>query len=247
MLLCAGSMQPLAAQAAAGDARFAPAEERARQEGDKVIKRILLNGTIQRRITASPAAEPSPATPAPAPAPAAKSVPATKPAPAKAPVPPREVAVEPPPRIEARRAAPAVQQDAAEAIRESKAVEAPALPEDPSKPDPGPAVTEPAPLPQGAQPAPSSPGEDTPLMVVQEVEPDFPIAIVRRQKKGNVVMSFVVQRDGSVAQIEVVKTTNPFLNRAAIQALSQWRFQPLSRPQTATVEMGFDLAQQLAD
>jgi hypothetical protein len=37
------------------------------------------------------------------------------------------------------------------------------------------------------------------------------------------------------------------LNRAAIQALSQWRFQPLSRPQTATVEMGFDLAQQLAD
>ena len=95
--------------------------------------------------------------------------------------------------------------------------------------------------------ASTPPQEDEPLVILQEVEPEFPISIVRRQKKGNVVMRFVVQPDGTVAQINVVKTTNPFLNPAAIQALSRWKFQPLSHPQGGTVELGFDLGQRLSE
>jgi protein TonB len=101
--------------------------------------------------------------------------------------------------------------------------------------------------PVTAPPPPAPPQVDEPLVVLHEVEPDFPISIVRRQKKGNLVMRFVVQPDGTVAQIEVVKTSNPFLNPSATHALSQWRFQPLSRARTATVEMAFDVAQQLSE
>lgn len=235
LLLCLGGVQSVAAQQqqpAADDGRFAPAAERAQQEADKVIKRILLNGTIQRRVGTPPAAEP-PAAPAakaaarpPAPPPQAKPAerpapvavdtrPPPAPAPAPAPIP--RTAAAPIPVV--KEASPAAEPVAAAAV----------------------AVAASTP-PQG-----STPQEDEPLVVLQEVEPEFPISIVRRQKKGNVVMRFVVQSDGTVAQINVVKTTNPFLSPSAIQALSQWKFQPLSRPQEATVEMGFDLAQQLSE
>ena len=232
MLLCSGGMPPVAAQQPAADgARFAPAAERAAQEGDKVFKRILLNGAIQRRIVANPPAEPPAAAPAPKATTTAKAPP---PAPRqdKAAGSPAQAGTRPP---TAAMAQPVARPgDAATPVAEPPAV-----------------VAEPAQVnvatPVTAPPPPAPPQVDEPLVVLHEVEPDFPISIVRRQKKGNLVMRFVVQPDGTVAQIEVVKTINPFLNPSATHALSQWRFQPLSRARTATVEMAFDVAQQLSE
>jgi TonB family protein len=50
-----------------------------------------------------------------------------------------------------------------------------------------------------------------------------------------------VQTDGSVANLEVLNTTSPRLNAAALEAIGQWRFQPVSRVQTGAVEVGFNL------
>ena len=210
MLLCAGGgMQDAAAQQPpAADARFAPAAERAQQEGEKVLKRILLNGAIHKRIGPPPATEQPVAPPAPH---AAKPQPAGK------------AAVTKPPDTPPAR--PALAEDMA-----------PAAAAEPAAPATSTAAADPSPASEPAQ-------QNAPLVVLTQVEPDFPAAIVRRQKKGSVVMRFTVQADGSVRQIEVVKTTNPFLNPAAVQALAQWKFQPPHREQLATVEMDFDLRQ----
>jgi TonB family protein len=94
-----------------------------------------------------------------------------------------------------------------------------------------------------AAPQAAEPEEDQPLILLHQVDPEFPAAIVRRQKKGAVVVRFEVQVDGSVKQVEVTKSSNPRLNAAALAAVAQWRFEPLSRPQSASAELAFDLHQ----
>lgn len=230
MLLCVGGgMQDVAAQAPpATDDRFAPAAERAQQEGDKVLKRILLNGAIHKRIGPPPAAEPA----APAVATPPPPKPQSKPAAAKAhEAPPARAAVAVPLAEDKK---PTVAEPAPPSSPPEKPVAATA---EQAAPAPAAAATTPP------APAPEPVPQDAPLVVLTQVEPDFPIAIVRRQKKGAVVMRFTVQTDGSVKQIEVVKTSNPFLNPAAMQALTKWKFQPPPREQSATVEMNFDLRQ----
>jgi TonB family protein len=89
--------------------------------------------------------------------------------------------------------------------------------------------------------------EDQPLILVQQVEPEYPVAIVRRQKRGAVLVRFEVQVDGSVKQPEVLKSSNPRLDASVLSAVSQWRFQPLSHPQSASAELAFDVNQTLAE
>lgn len=245
MLLCAGGgMQVAAAQApAADDPRFAPAAERARKEGDKVFMRILRDGATTKRIGPTAAPEPA-AAPAPSPTPPA---PAVKPAAStvvSAPVP----AAKPPERAAPTQRKPAVVADAPAAPASEARPSVAAIP---PKTD---AESAPPQLPQAssapganATAAAEPPQEDPPLVLVHQVEPEFPVAILRRQKKGSVMVRFVVQPDGSVTQPEVVKSTNPYLNPHAIQAVTQWKFQPLPREQSAMAELGFDLRQSLLE
>ena len=64
---------------------------------------------------------------------------------------------------------------------------------------------------------------------------------MRQLRKGLVQVRFDVQADGTVAKAEVVKTTHRRLNETAIEAVSQWRFKPVRKTQTAVVELGFNL------
>lgn len=240
LLLCAGvgGVQDLAAQQPSQpESRLSEAAERAKREGDKVFQRILLNGAIPRRV-GLPA--PSDATSAPTPTPAAK--------------PQRVVKVTNPLKTDGQLLRPkGVEEKPPESPVEAPMDDHADLPTPVSEPLDARSGNADERLPQAAVTAASAatastiepPQEEEPLVLLNQVEPDYPIGIVRRQKKGSVVLQFVVALDGGVKQIEVVKTTNRFLNPAAIQALSQWKFQPLSQVQTATVEMGFDLAQQV--
>jgi TonB family protein len=89
----------------------------------------------------------------------------------------------------------------------------------------------------------AAPEQEQPLILLHQVDPDFPVAIVRRQKKGAVTVRFEVQVDGSVNQPEVIRSSNPRLNPAALAAVAQWKFEALLRPQTASAELAFDLHQ----
>lgn len=94
---------------------------------------------------------------------------------------------------------------------------------------------------QAAAPADDDDDEDVALVPVRQGEPEFPPSVMRQLRKGLVQVRFDVQADGSVAKAEVVKTTHRRLNETAIEAVSQWRFKPVRKTQTAVVELGFNL------
>jgi len=232
LIACAGSSTPVwgAQPDPAADPKFAPAAERARQEGDKVYKWILINGAAPKRPDQAASAAAASAASAPAPRRLVRTRPEGPPAAAKPPE--RSTAV-------AQKAQPG----AAAASAAGEDASAAAIPR-------GDDITTMPPTPNASSATTaSSPqeGEDPPLVLVSQVEPEYPAPIVRRQKKGSVLVRFEVQVDGSVKQPEVLKSSNSRLEAAVVQAVAQWRFQPLPRPQSASAELAFDATQLIAE
>ena len=82
---------------------------------------------------------------------------------------------------------------------------------------------------------------DPGLIMIKSADPEFPIATMRRLRKGEVEVKFEVGPDGVVDVVTVMKTTNQTLNAAAIAAVKQWRFKPTPRGHTAMVDLAFDI------
>jgi TonB family protein len=101
------------------------------------------------------------------------------------------------------------------------------------------------PLPVLPSPWPSPQGlaghAEQELIVWHQVEPEFPGDVVQRLRKGVVRLRLEVKPDGTVRAAEVLSTSDAQLNRAAIRAVAQWQFRPMSRVQTGVVEVGFSL------
>jgi len=86
-----------------------------------------------------------------------------------------------------------------------------------------------------------APEADPGLIQVRSVPPEFPASIVERIRNGHVEIQFEVGTDGSVVDAEVVESSNPHLNNAAVYAVKQWRFMPTSMLHTALVNLVFDI------
>ncbi|MBW8758459.1 MAG: TonB family protein [Burkholderiales bacterium] len=94
----------------------------------------------------------------------------------------------------------------------------------------------------GAAPEAASPPEPDPgLSQVKLVQPEFPLAIVKRVHKGNVEVRFEVDPEGTVTDAVVVQSSNAHLDSAAIDAVRQWRFKPTPMSHTAAVNLVFDI------
>ena len=78
-----------------------------------------------------------------------------------------------------------------------------------------------------------------PLKLLSRVEPEMPRQLQANIRTGLVLVRFTVQPDGRVAAPEVVQTTNQRMSAAALEAVLQWRFAPISQARLATVEVGF--------
>jgi TonB family protein len=91
--------------------------------------------------------------------------------------------------------------------------------------------------------APAVEASDAPqgLVALSQPAPQFPVNIMRTLRRGTVQVQFNVLPDGSVANVEVLKTSSARLNAAALEAVGQWRFRPVAKMQTGAVEVGFDL------
>jgi TonB family protein len=71
---------------------------------------------------------------------------------------------------------------------------------------------------------------------VRKVDPKYPPSLISERVEGEVVLYAVIRRDGTVDSIQLVHGIDEQLDENAMQALSQWKFQPAAR-QGSTVEL----------
>ena len=82
--------------------------------------------------------------------------------------------------------------------------------------------------------------------LVERVEPEYPPLAVRAQVQGVVILEAIVDRDGRVEDVRVLRSI-PLLDQAALAAVQQWRYSPLLLNGTPerfvlTVTVSFSLA-----
>lgn len=207
------------------------AGERAQRAADNPFRMIIEAAKIKPR---KPGEKPAPraaagATPA-ATAPAgAASAPPAPPAPALAARPPLPRSdAEPPPPETAEAAAPVplvVLEPAAREQPESTVVTVEAAP-----------VTLPV---ASAEPEPeAAPAAPAPLRLMEVVEPVTPRALLG-QLRGEVraQVAFTVAPDGAVRAARVETISHPLMTSSVLQAVRQWRYQPIPEPRAHEVEI----------
>lgn len=152
-------------------------------------------------------------------------------------------------RKKAQDDARALQAAAAAAAQQSQADAAAAQPAptqaQPSQqqqaPTPAPVVAAPpVQRPAPAQPAPPRPANE--LVAISTPQPAYPPDAARSKTSGQVVVSFTVNSDGSVSNIDIVSARpRGVFERNVQSAVRRWKFQPIAGSQTVT--RTFDFAQ----
>ncbi len=90
------------------------------------------------------------------------------------------------------------------------------------------------------EPAPLEP-EDVPLKLVRKVDPEYPRSLLAQQRQGSVLVQFTVRPDGSVDAAQATRSPDRKLSTAAVNAVRQWRFEPIPAPRQVSVEIGFQV------
>ena len=105
---------------------------------------------------------------------------------------------------------------------------------------PAPTVVVPPPSPATTtRPAASS--ASSALVAISTPQPEYPADARRNEITGNVEVEFVVNRDGSVSEVRVVKS-NPrgTFDRGVLSTVKKWQFQPLDEPRTVRRNFNFN-------
>ena len=89
----------------------------------------------------------------------------------------------------------------------------------------------PPPPPPPAPPAPRAPvrigGQIEAPELVHRVEPVYPPVAVQAHVTGTVILEAIVDADGRVAEVKVLRSGHRLLDGPAIAAVRQWRYLPL--------------------
>jgi protein TonB len=89
----------------------------------------------------------------------------------------------------------------------------------------------PPPPPPPAAPAPRAPvrvgGQIKPPALVHRVQPAYPDFAVQAHIEGTVILEAIVDEEGKVDSVRVLRSVG-VLDRAAIAAVEQWRYSPLT-------------------
>ena len=253
MLAAAASSTAAMAQAMAPSAAASAAADKAQKETDRTMYWIRVLAATPAKPTAKPAAAAPAPTTAPAPVAQAKpaapervkvasaGVPAAAPAPNTADIAnaaPAPVVVAAPPAAAAPSLAAAT---GAAGNAKPTAMTAGGIDAGVSSASLSGGIAAPtiAPPPIDVPVAEEEP--DPGLIMVKSADPEFPIATMRRLRKGEVEVKFEVGPDGVVDVVTVIKTTSASLNAAAVDAVRQWRFKPTPKGHTALVDLAFNL------
>ena len=66
-------------------------------------------------------------------------------------------------------------------------------------------------------------------VATEEVDPGYPIELMRENVQGTVMLSAVIHADGSVGEVKVVSGIDDRLDQYACAALARWRFRPATK------------------
>ena len=82
--------------------------------------------------------------------------------------------------------------------------------------------------------------------LAKRVEPVYPDIAVNARIRGVVILEALVDKEGRVVEVKVLRTPNQLLDNAAITAVRQWQYRPLilnglPEPFVLTVVLTFDL------
>lgn len=113
------------------------------------------------------------------------------------------------------------------------------------------------PMPPPPPPPPPAPVAREPLRIggdvrapalIERVDPEYPLIALRAQVQGVVILETVVDRQGRVEDVRVLRSI-PLLDKAAVAAVQQWRYSPLllnGEPErfVLTVTVSFSLSTQ---
>ena len=75
-------------------------------------------------------------------------------------------------------------------------------------------------------PMPSGPGKLVPPRVTSQARPVYPYAMRANGMRGEVVVDFVVDREGRVRNAFVARSLNPSFDDSAVDAVQRWQFEP---------------------
>jgi protein TonB len=81
--------------------------------------------------------------------------------------------------------------------------------------------------------------------LLHRVEPEYPQIAINARKAGTVVLEATVDAAGAVRQVRVLRS-EPLLDKAAVDAVKQWRYAPLqlngqAQPFILTVTVSFNM------
>jgi protein TonB len=104
-------------------------------------------------------------------------------------------------------------------------------------------------LPPAPPPPPRTPrrigGELQAPALIHRVEPDYPGVAISAKVTGTVILEATVDESGAVTDLKVLRSI-ALLDRAAIKAVKQWRYEPfllngIAAPFILTVTVTFSL------
>lgn len=201
--------------------------ERAQKAADAVFHWIKLNGDkgASRQPTNAPPAPPPPPPPAPAPV-------ARKPA--------APVAAAPKPATPAAQAP--VQAAAAPVTAAAQPeVEPPPVLVAAAAPTPAPAAPIPTAVAAVEPPPPPVEEEEAPLKLLSKVNPSIPRQMQQTAfRDGFARVKFTVAPNGTVSKAETIAASHSRLGISAIEAVRQWRFEPIKAPREVAIEFAFN-------
>ncbi|MDB5856444.1 MAG: hypothetical protein JWQ76_133 [Ramlibacter sp.] len=77
------------------------------------------------------------------------------------------------------------------------------------------------------------------VIPVRTDDPRLPAALLRERPSGVVRVQFELNPDGSTGNVKVVSSTNRSLNRASVDAVSNWKFQPVDEVLSIETELAY--------
>jgi TonB family protein len=79
------------------------------------------------------------------------------------------------------------------------------------------------------------------VQLLHRVKPVYPRSLELARVQGTVVLDAIIKPDGTIGDIKVLSTTSPLFAQAAIDAVKQWRYSPISFEGLVTVTVNFTL------